>query len=124
MTHIAEQEDFNKLMDQVFNNKTTFKTNPNLFIYTDNSKELKEFRNSSDYEQMWEIAIDKWTRNWNFYREHLTDSILEKFQLNNKRQKRQTKDYVELFDWSKKTKSNRHTRLDIRNKRSFTNTKS
>ena len=46
---------------------------------------------------MWEIAIDKWTRNWNFYREHLTDSILEKFKLNNKRQKRQTKvDYVVL----------------------------
>ena len=72
-------------------------TNSKLFIYTDNSKELEEYRNSSDYEQMWEIAIDKWTRNWNFYRERLTDSILEKFQLNNKRQKRQTKeDYVEL----------------------------
>ena len=38
---------------------------------------------------MWEIAIDKWTRNWNFYRERLTDSILEKFGMNNKRQKRQ-----------------------------------
>ena len=46
---------------------------------------------------MWEIAIDKWTRNWNFYRERLTDSILEKFGMNNKRQKRQTKrDFVEL----------------------------
>ena len=46
---------------------------------------------------MWNIAIDKWSRNWNFYREHLTNSILEKFQLNNKRQKRQTKeDYIEL----------------------------
>ena len=43
------------------------------------------------------LPIDKWTRNWNFYRERLTDSILEKIQLNNKRQKRQTKeDYVEL----------------------------
>ena len=32
----------------------------------------------------------------NFYGEHLTDSILEKFKLNNKRQKRQTKvDFVE-----------------------------
>ena len=97
MTHIAEQEEFNKLMDHVFKNKTKFKTNPNLFIYTDNIKELEEFRNSSDYEQMWEIAINKWTRNWNFYREQITDSILEKFKLNNKRQKRQTKeDYVEL----------------------------
>ena len=46
---------------------------------------------------MWEIAIDKWTRNWNFYRERLTDSILEKFGMHNKRQKRQTKiDFVEL----------------------------
>ena len=46
---------------------------------------------------MWEIAIDKWTRNWNFYREKLTNSILEKFNMNNKRQKRQTKvDFVEL----------------------------
>ena len=45
---------------------------------------------------MWEIAIDKWTRNWNFYREKLTDSILEKFGMNNKRQKRQTKKFVEL----------------------------
>ena len=46
---------------------------------------------------MWEIAIDKWTRNWNFYREKLTDSKLENFGLNNKSQKRQTKiDFVEL----------------------------
>ena len=61
------------------------------------SPDLKELTNSTDYEQMWEIAIDKWTRNWNFYREQLTDSILEKFQLNNKRNKRQTQeDYVEL----------------------------
>ena len=46
---------------------------------------------------MWEIAIDKWTRNWNFYKERLTDSILEKYFISNKRQKRQTKiDFVEL----------------------------
>ena len=46
---------------------------------------------------MWEIAIDKWTRNWNCYRERLTDSILNKFNMNNKRQKRQTQiDFVEL----------------------------
>ena len=97
MSHTTEQEAFNKFGDHISSNTTKFKTNPNLFIYNDNSKELEEFRNSSDYKQMWEIAIDKWTRNWNFYRERLTDSILEKFQLNNKRQKRQTKeDYVEL----------------------------
>ena len=46
---------------------------------------------------MWEIAIDKWTQNWNFYRERLTDRILDKFNINNKRQKRQTQiDFVEL----------------------------
>ena len=56
-----------------------------------------DFKNSTDYEEMWNIAIDNWTRNWNFYREQLTNSILEKFQSNNKRQKRQTKDdYIEL----------------------------
>ena len=55
------------------------------------------FKNSSDYEAMWEIAIDKWTRNSNFYRERLTGSNLEKFGLKNKRQKRQTNiDFVEL----------------------------
>ena len=82
--HNTKQGAFNKLEDHRSNNTTKFKTNPNLFIYNDNSKELEEYRNSSDYEQMWEIAIDKWTRNWNFYRERLTDSIMEKFQLNNK----------------------------------------
>ena len=45
---------------------------------------------------MWEIAIDKWTRNWNFYRKRLIESILEKFGMNNKRQRRQTEiDLVE-----------------------------
>ena len=97
MKHNTAKTAFSKLEDHISDNTTKFKTNSNLFIYNDNSKELEEYRNSSDFEQMWEIAIDKWTRNWNFYRERLTDSILEKFQLNNKRQKRQTKeDYVEL----------------------------
>ena len=97
MSHTTAQEVFNKFEDHISSNTTKFKTNQNLFIYNDNSKELEEIRNSSDYEQIWEIAIDQWTRNWNFYRERLTDSILEKIQLNNKRQKRQTKeDYVEL----------------------------
>ena len=97
MSHTTAQEVFSKFEDHISSNTTKFKTNTNLFIFNENSKELEEFRNSSDYEQLWEIAIDKWTRNWNFYRKRLTDSILEKFQLNNKRQKRQTKeDYVEL----------------------------
>ena len=95
--NVTDQDNFNKLMDHVFNNKTKFETEIYKLPSKYTSPDLKEFKNSTDYEQMWEIAIDKWTRNWNFYREQLTDSILEKFQLNNKRNKRQTKeDYVEL----------------------------
>ena len=62
MSHITAQEVFNKFGDHISSNTSKFKTNPNLFIYNDNSKELEEYRNSSDYEQMWEIAIDKWTQ--------------------------------------------------------------
>ena len=95
--NITEHKNFNKLMDNVFNNKTKFKTEIYKLPLSYNVPELEDFKNSTDYEEMWDIAIDKWTRNWNFYREQLTDSILEKFQLNNKRQKRRTKnDYVEL----------------------------
>ena len=60
-SYTTEQEDFNKFVDNEFSNKTKFKTNPNLFTYNCNSEELEEFKNSSDCEQMWEIAIDKWT---------------------------------------------------------------
>ena len=78
-------------------NHTNFKSYPEYFTDNTKIKELEEFTNSSDYEAMWEIAINKWTRNLNFYREQLTNSILEKFNMNNKRQKRQTKvDFVEL----------------------------
>ena len=92
-----ERENFNKLMKHVFANQTNLTVDSTLIRDNYKIPELKEFKNSSDYEEMWNIAIDKWTRNWNFYREHLTNSILEQFQLNNKRQKRQTKeDYVEL----------------------------
>ena len=91
--HTSDQERYNNLQHHVFNNNTKFKTNPQYFTNT----KIEELRNSSDYEARWEIAIDKWTGNWNSHREHLTDSILEKFAMNNKRQKRQTKiDYVEL----------------------------
>ena len=82
-------------MKQVSENQTELTTDPNSIKDIYNNTALENFNNSSDYEEMWNIAIDKWTRNWNFYREHLTNSILEKFQLNNKRQKRQTKeDYI------------------------------
>ena len=96
-THTIEQEKFNKLKNHVFNNTAKFKYPKQYFTQDTKVKELEEFKNGSDYEAMWEIAIDKWTRNWNFYKEQLTDSILEKFNLNNKRQKRQTQvDFVEL----------------------------
>ena len=84
-------------MKHVSDNQTELTADSNSIQDIYNITELENFKNSSNYEEMWNIAIDKWTRNWNFYREHLTNSILEKFQLNNKRQKRQTKeDYVEL----------------------------
>ena len=77
----------------IFNN-----TNKSQYLnYNTDIEELEKIKKSSDYEAMWERAIDKWTRNWNFYRERLTDSILNKFEMNNKRQKRQTQiDFVEL----------------------------
>ena len=94
--HTTDQQKYNKFQHHVFNNNTKVKTNPQHFTNT-KIGELSNFENSSDYEAIREIAIDKWTRNWNFYRERLTDNILEKFGMNNKRQKRQTKiDFVEL----------------------------
>ena len=96
-SNTIERENFNKLMDHVSDNQTELTADSNSIKDIYNNTALENFKNSSDYEEMWNIAIDKWTRNWNFYREHLTNSILEKFQLNNKRQKRQTKeDYIKL----------------------------
>ena len=93
--HTFDQQKYIKLQHYVFY-QNHFNTHPKHFNNT-KIEELDNFKNNSDYEAMWEIAIDKWTRNWNFYRERLTDSILEKFGMNNKRQKRQTKiDFVEL----------------------------
>ena len=64
----TDQDNFKTLIDHVLDNTTTF----DMEIYKLPSKytspDLKELTNSTDYEQMWEIAIDKWTRNWNFYR--------------------------------------------------------
>ena len=94
--HTIDQQKYNNHQHHVFNNKTKVSINPQNFTNT-KIEELDDFKNSSKYEAMLEIAIGKWTRNWNFYRERLTDSILEKFGMNNKRQKRQTKiDFVEL----------------------------
>ena len=92
-----ESENFNKLMNHVSDNHTELTTDTNSINVIYNNTALENFKNSSDYKEMWNLAIDKWTKNWNFYSEHLTNSILEKFQLNNKREKRQTKeDYIEL----------------------------
>ena len=96
-SNTIERTNFNKLMKNVSDHQTELTADPNSIKDIYNNTAFKNFKNSSDYEEMWNIAIDKWTRNWNFYREHLTNSILEKIQLNNKRQKRQTKeDYIEL----------------------------
>ena len=69
-----------KVQHHVFNNNTKVNshfTNTNTSHFTNTKvEELNNFENNSDYEAMWEIAIDKWTRNWNFYRERLTYSIL------------------------------------------------
>ena len=93
--HTIHQQKYDNLQHYVFHQNHT-NTHPKYFNNT-KIEELNNFKNNSDYEAMWEIAIDKWTRNWNFYRERLTDSLLEKFGMNNKRQKRQTKiDFVEL----------------------------
>ena len=82
----------NKLTNHITynHNHKNFKSYHEYFTYNRKIKELQDFENNTDYEAMWEIAIDKWTRNCDFYREQLTDSIISKFNLNNKRQKRQT----------------------------------
>ena len=96
----------NERVNGNFNNNKHNSSNYTQYIHNNinNSKYIhyntsidEKFKNSSDYEAMWEITIDKWTRNWNFYRDHLTDNILNKSDMNNKRQKRQTQiDFVEL----------------------------
>ena len=82
----------NNLTNHITHNHyhTNFNSYQDYFTYNTNIKGLQDFKNNTDYEAMWEIAIDKWTRNWNFYREQSTDSIISKFNLNNKRKKRQT----------------------------------
>ena len=53
--------------------------------YRTKRKGFEEFTNSTDYEAMWDIVIDKWTCIYNFYREKLTSSIISKFNINQKR---------------------------------------
>ena len=90
--HTFNQQKYDNLQHYVFHHNHT-----NIYPkYLNNTKieELINTKNNSDYEAMWETAIDKWTRNWNFYRERLTDSILKKFDMKNKRQTQM--DFVEL----------------------------
>ena len=95
--HTTDKQRYNNLRNHLFDNNTKVNNNPQHFPNTE-IEELNNFENSSDYEAMWEIAIDEWTRSWNFYRERLTDSIIGKIGMNNKGQKRQTKiDFVELI---------------------------
>ena len=65
-------------MKHVSDNQTELTADSNSIQDIYNITELENFKNSSDYEEMWNIAIDEWKRNWNFYREHLTNSFLEK----------------------------------------------
>ena len=93
--HTFNPQKYDNLQHYVFHHNHT-NTYPKYLNIT-KVEESNNTKNYPDYEAMGEIAIDKWTRNWNFYRERLTDSILNKFDMNNKRQKRQTQiDFVEL----------------------------
>ena len=93
--HIEQLKQKNRTRNgtNTFTNKFKHINENKYYINTDNITNI----NDTDYEAMWETAIDQWTRNWNFYTERLTDSILNKFNLNTKRQKRQTNiDFIEL----------------------------
>ena len=49
---------------KALNNVTKYKNFKNYseyFTHNTKIKELQEFENSSDYEAMWEVAINKWT---------------------------------------------------------------
>ena len=93
--HIEQLKQKNRTRNgtNTFTNKFKHINKYKHYINIDNMTNI----NDTDYEAMWETAIDQWTRNWNFYTERLTDSILNKFNLNTKRQKRQTHiDFIEL----------------------------
>ena len=68
--HTFNPQKYDNLQHYVFQHNHT-NTSPK---YLNNTKveESNNTKNYSDYEAMWEIAIDKWTRNWNFYRKRLT----------------------------------------------------
>ena len=56
--HATDQQKYNNLQHHVFNNNAKVNTNPQNFPNT-KIEELNNFENSSDYEAMREIAINK-----------------------------------------------------------------
>ena len=55
--HTIDQQKYTNLQHHVFANNIKVNTNPQHFNNT-KIKEFDDFNNSSDYEAMWEIAID------------------------------------------------------------------
>ena len=51
--NVTDQDNFNKLMDHVFNNTTKFETEIYKLPSKYTSSDFKEFKNSTDYEQLW-----------------------------------------------------------------------
>ena len=62
-SNTIERENFNKLMKYVSDNQTELTADSNTINDIYNNTALENFKNSSDYEEMWNIAIDKWSRN-------------------------------------------------------------
>ena len=77
-------------------NRTALKLNKENIHHAAKITDFGEFPNRTHHEAMWDVAIDKWTRNWNFYREKLTESILPQLKIHHKRRKRQTD--IELIE--------------------------
>ena len=65
--HTFNPQNYDNLQHYVFQHNHT-NTSPRYLNNTE-VEDSNNTKNYSDYEAMWEIAIDKWTRNWNFYRE-------------------------------------------------------
>ena len=58
-SNIIERENFIKIMKHVSDNQTELTADSNSIQDICNITELENFKNSSDYEEMWNIAIDK-----------------------------------------------------------------
>ena len=62
-SNTIERENLNKLMNHVSDNRTELTADSNSIKDIYNDTALENFKNSSHYEEMWNIAIDKWSRN-------------------------------------------------------------